>query len=203
MAPDSPKLPGSRRDTHTEATRRALLRAARRLFAQHGYAGAGIEGIARRARVTSGALYHHFGSKEGLFRAVAEQIEQEVMERATAAALAHTDPWEMLRAGIDAVLDAAAAQDVRRIVFMEGPNVLGPEAWREIEARYSFGQLRSLLDLLMRRGVLAPAPVELLARMVLAMQSEVAQSVARAEDPASARAQAGEVVSRLLQSLRA
>ena len=96
----------SRRDAHTEATRRALLREARRLFAAHGFAGGGIEEIARRARVTTGALYHHFANKRELFEAVAEQVEQELMLRAVEAAAGETDLWRMLEAGIGVMLDA-------------------------------------------------------------------------------------------------
>lgn len=192
----------TRRDAHTEATRRALLREARRLFAARGFAGAGIEEIARRARVTTGALYHHFASKRELFEAVAESVEQELMERAAAAAAGHTDPWEMLRAGIDVMLDACAAPDVHRITFRDAPNVLGLRRWREIEARYAFGQLRGLLAHLMERGEIAEGSAELHARVLLAVLSEVAESIAGAADPAAARREGSALVERVLDALR-
>jgi AcrR family transcriptional regulator len=191
-----------RRDAYSEATRRALLREARRLFAARGFAGAGIEEIARRARVTTGALYHHFAGKRELFQAVAEQVEEELMQRAAAAAAGQPGPWQMLEAGIDVMLDACAAADVQRITFREAPNVLGPRRWRAIEERYAFGQLRALLAALMERGEIAPGPVELHARVLLAVLSEVAESVASAEDPAAARRQGSELVRRLLGALR-
>ncbi|MFK0252369.1 ScbR family autoregulator-binding transcription factor [Streptomyces sp. NPDC090445] len=53
-----------------EQTRRALLHAAAEVFDEFGYAGAGITRILKRAGVTAGALYFHFGSKEGLAKAV-------------------------------------------------------------------------------------------------------------------------------------
>ena len=193
----------SRRDAHTEATRRVLLREARRLFAARGFAGAGIEEIARRARVTTGALYHHFANKRELFQAVAEQVEQELMERAAAAAAGQPGPWEMLQAGIGVMLDACAAPDVQRITFRDAPNVLGLKQWREIEERYAYGQLRGLLGALMERGEIAPGPVEMHARVLLAMLSEVAESIARAEDPIAARKQGSALVERLLGALRA
>ncbi len=191
-----------RRDAHTEATRRALLREARRLFAAHGFAGAGIEEIARRARVTTGALYHHFASKRELFEAVAEQVEQELMDRAIEAAAGQPDPWKMLEAGIEVMLDACAAPDVHRITFRDAPNVLGPARWRAIEERYAFGQLRGLLAALIEKGEIAPGPVELYARVLLAALSEVAENIAGADDPASARDQGRALVSRLLGALR-
>ncbi len=191
-----------RRDAHTEATRRALLREARRLFAAHGFAGAGTEEIARRARVTTGALYHHFASKRELFEAVAEQVEQELMDRAVEAAAGQTDPWKMLEAGIEVMLDACAAPDVHRITFRDAPNVLGPARWRAIEERYAFGQLRGLLAALIEKGEIAPGPVELYARVLLATLSEVAENIAGADDPAPARDQGRALVSRLLGALR-
>ena len=193
---------GTRRDAHTEATRRALLREARKLFAAQGFAGAGIEQIARRARVTTGALYHHFGGKRELFRAVAEQVEQELMERAAAAAARRPTPWEMLEAGIDVMLDACAAPDVQRITFRDAPNVLGLAEWRAIEERYAFGQLRALLATLMERGEILSGPVDLHARVLLAVLSEVAESVAAADDPVAAREQGSALVGRILAALR-
>lgn len=193
---------GTRRDAHSEATRRALLREARKLFAARGFAGAGIEEIARRARVTSGALYHHFAGKRELFQAVAEQVEQELMERAAQAAARQPGPWEMLEAGIDVMLDACAAPDVHRITFRDAPNVLGLEVWRAIEARYAFGQLRGLLAALMEQGEIVPGPIDLHARVLLAVLSEVAESIASADDPVRARQQGSELVARLLGALR-
>ncbi|MEU4177390.1 ScbR family autoregulator-binding transcription factor [Streptomyces sp. NPDC026589] len=53
-----------------EQTRRALLLAAAEVFDEYGYAGASITRILKRAGVTAGALYFHFGSKEDLAKAV-------------------------------------------------------------------------------------------------------------------------------------
>jgi len=191
-----------RRDEHTEATRQALLREARKLFATRGFAGAGIEEIARRARVTTGALYHHFAHKRDLFQAVACQVEQELMEQAAQAAARQQTPWAMLAAGIDVMLDACAAPGVHRIAFRDAPNVLGPAKWRAIEEKYAFGQLRALLAALMERGEIAPGPVDLHARVLLAVLSEVAETIAGADDPAAARAQASALVGRVLGALR-
>ena len=192
----------NRRDAHSDSTRRALLREARRQFAAHGFAGAGIELIARRARVTTGALYHHFGNKKDLFEAVAEQVEQELMKRALEAAATESDPWQMLVVGVDVILDACAEPDIHRIAFREAPNVLGQTRWREIEERYAFGQLCGLLEALINAGTIAPGPVKLYARVLLAGISEIAESIAGAEDPEMARLEGRAVVARLLGALR-
>jgi AcrR family transcriptional regulator len=193
----------TRRAEHTVATRQALLREGRKLFASRGFAGAGIEEIARRARVTTGALYHHFADKRDLFQVVAEQVEQELMEQAAQAAARQQTPWAMLEAGIDVMLDACAAPGVHRIAFRDAPNVLGPAQWRAIEEKYAFGQLRALLAALMERGEIAPGSVDLHARVLLAVLSEVAESIAGADAPAAARAQASALVGKLLGALRA
>ncbi len=192
-----------RRDVYSEATRKALMRSARSVFAARGFANARIEDIATRARVTTGALYHHFANKRDLFQAVAEQVEEELMQRAMAAGAEQTSPWEMLEAGIAVMLDACAARDVHRITFRDAPNVLGPRRWRAIEERYAFGQLRGLIGALMEAGEIAPGPVDLHARVLLAVLSEVAENIAGADDPEVAREQGRALLERMLGSLRA
>src|SRR6266545_3981060 len=103
--------PTSLRAEHVEATRKALLKAARKLFAAYGYAEVSTEQIVRAARVTRGALYHHFADKRDLFRVIVKQITSEVNERVGQAALSAATPWDGLRAGMDAFLDACLQRD--------------------------------------------------------------------------------------------
>src|SRR5438128_10554693 len=93
-----------------EATRAALIAAARPLFATRGYAAVGTEEIVRAAGVTRGALYHQFADKTELFAAVFEAIEQDIMESIGAAVIGAgaTDPLGALRAGATAWLDACS-----------------------------------------------------------------------------------------------
>src|SRR5215211_3186479 len=89
-----------------EATRAALLGAARALFAERGYAGVGTEEVVRRAGVTRGALYHHFRDKRDLFRAVYEQTEVEIVVSIGARmAGGGADPMALLTEGVRAFLD--------------------------------------------------------------------------------------------------
>ena len=189
----------SRREENTAATRRALLRVARRLFAKDGFAGTGIEAIARGARVTIGALYHHFENKEALLEAVGEEIEQELLEHALN--VAESDPWLALRKSLELAIETCAEPDVQRIVFEEAPHVLG-ERWRVVELRYAYGGMRAALTGLTEAGVMRPYPLELLAPVLLALIKETAAAVNAAADRRQALAQSRELLGRFLESLR-
>ena len=188
-----------RREANIAATRAALLSVARSHFAEVGYARTEVGRIAAEAGVTTGAIYHHFGSKKGLFQAVAEQIEAEIL--AAAAAAEGADPWQRLRAGFDRLIDVCAAQDIQRIIFVEAPLVIGPEAWREIELRYAYGATRMVLEGLMAAGALRPYPVDLVARSLLALLGEAAAEVARARGDKQVRAQVADMVAAMLDAL--
>src|SRR5215218_9548691 len=104
---------GPRRRTQaerTEATRGALIAAARRLFTERGYDDVGSEEIVRAAGVTRGALYHHFGGKSGLLDAAYDQLEAESTERVARIVLGSEleSPLEAMKAGIEAFLDECA-----------------------------------------------------------------------------------------------
>ena len=83
----------SRQAENSAATRTALLKVARKLFAEHGYADTATEEIVKRARVTRGALYHHFKDKQDLFKAVLHEEQLRLATRTTEAASKETDPW--------------------------------------------------------------------------------------------------------------
>ena len=186
------------------ATRAALIAAARALFSADGYAGTPREEIVARAGVTRGALQHHFGDKAGLFQAVYEQVEQEVVAHVSAAAMAvGSDPVEELRAGCQAYLDAVLDPAIQRICAIDGPAVLAAEVRQQITDRYALGLVRHAVQAAMADGDLVPAPVEPLARVLLAGVTAAAQYVATAPDPASAREEAGHIVELILDQLRA
>src|SRR4029453_15033539 len=126
----------SRKAEQSEATRAALAAAARELFTERGYAGVATEEIVQRAGVTRGALYHHFRDKRALFRGVVEQLEEESVERIASSALEQQDPWQMQITALNAYLDGCLDPAVQTIVLVDAPSVLGPEEWREIEAKY-------------------------------------------------------------------
>lgn len=200
------KRESSTQRTHAErsaATRAALVKAARELFSTQGYAGTPREEIVARAGVTRGALQHHFRDKVGLFLAVYEQVEQEVVDAvATAAVQAGDDPVEELQAGCGAYLDAVLDPAVQRICAVDGPAVLASDVRQEIIDRYALGLVRHALEMSIERGQLEPAPVEPLARVLLAGVTAAAEYVATAQDPVAARLDAGRTVELILDRLR-
>ena len=183
------------------ATRAALLASARALFAERGFAGTAREEIVERAGVTRGALHHHFGTKQELFAAVFEALEQELAGRIAVAAMAGTDPLDQLRRGCHEFLDAALDPAIQRIVLVDAPAVLGWAAWREVDARHGLGLVTEGLRALFATRQAATRPVEPLAHLLLAALNEAAMLVAGASEPARARADVGAIVDHLLDSL--
>jgi AcrR family transcriptional regulator len=169
------------------ATRGALVASARTLFAEHGFAGAGREDIVAAAGVTRGAMYHHFASKEDLFAAVVEQIEEEVVAGVATAAMVTDDPIEQLRLGSQAYLDAALDPGMRRICLLDAPAVLPPDQRQAINDRYGLGLVREALAHAAAEGRVAPDQVDPLAPMLLAALLALATHVAHHGDPVAAR----------------
>ena len=195
-----------KRTKHTErseATRAALIAAARPLFAERGFAGVGTEEVVRAAGVTRGALYHQFADKRDLFAAVFEQVEAEVTQRTARAAVASgaSDPLAVLRVGAVGWLEACSAPEVQRIVLLDGPAVLGWATWREIGMRYALGLIENELQAAVDAGSLEPQPVAALAHVLIGALDEAALYVATAEDQDAARAEVGAVLDRLIGSL--
>jgi AcrR family transcriptional regulator len=184
------------------ATRDALIRAARPMFAAHGFGGVGTEAIVRAAGLTRGALYHQFADKTDLFAAVFEAVEAEVTVRIDAAVgeSGETDPIALMHLGAHAWLDACTDPEVHRITLLDAPAVLGWERWREIGLRYGMGLVRGLLEYAMSVGRIEEQPVLPLAHVLLGAIDEAAMYLARADDPALARAEVGHVIDQLLDA---
>lgn len=186
-------------------TRGALISAARPLFASLGFTEASLETIVRDAGVTRGALYHHFADKTELFAAVFEQVEGEMAARMVeaVAAAGHTDPVEIMRLCAGLWLDACADPEVQRIVLLEALAVLGWERWSDIGHRYNIGFVTALLNDAIESGSIPRQPVEATALTVMGALREATLYIARADDQPQARTDAGAVMDRLLNALRA
>ena len=176
----------SRQAARSEATRAKLIEVGVELFSERGYAGVGTEEIVERAKVTRGALYHHFGDKRDLFRAVHETLEQRLVDQIAAALEAdpREDPIEALAVAASAVLEAALDSRIARVTLIDAPSVLGWEEWREIDTRYGLGLAESVLTVAMESGRIPKQPVRPLAHLLVAALGEAAIMVATAQNPA-------------------
>ena len=158
----------------TEATRSALLKAARELFAERGYAAVPAEEVARAAGVTRGALYHHFADKKDLFRALHESLEEDLVARIGASIAGEEDLVALIVRGTDAFLYACEDPSFARIALQEAPSVLGWVEWREIDMRYSLGLITGVLRHGMQTGAIREQPVEPLGHLIASAMGEAA-----------------------------
>ena len=186
----------------TAATREALLTAARALFGARGYADVGTEEVVRAAGVSRGALYHHFADKAELFTAVLESVEEMVNARIVAAmsAAGADDPVGAMRLGTAAFLDFCVEPGMARIILIDGPAVLGAQAWNEAsnnEVAATVQLINHGIDL----GRIPPQPAEPLARILLGALNQAALYIAGAPDPATARDEVGVVLNGIIDSV--
>jgi AcrR family transcriptional regulator len=190
-------------EQRSEATRTALIDAARPLFAASGFSAIGTETIVRAAGVTRGAMYHQFSDKTELFAAVFEVVEAEMTRRidAVVGKSGESDPIALMKLGAATWLDACAEPEVHRIVLIEASSVLGWQRWREISLRYGMGLVQSLVDYAISVGRIAEQPAEPLSHVLIGALDEAALYLAQAADPARARREVGAVIDRLVESL--
>jgi AcrR family transcriptional regulator len=193
----------SRREEAVDATRAALLESALAQFAERGFAGTSLDDVVRAARVTKGALYHHFkGGKLALFEAVFEEVDLRLAEQIVAAVPPDAGPWELVESGLDAYLEACSDPVVRRIMFQEGPVALGWARWRELDGCSARELLAAAVQGLLDAGEIRPQPAALLTRLLFTTLGEAGMSVAEAEDQDAARAEAKALLLGLLEGLR-
>jgi len=179
----------TRRAQYAEQTRTALLDAAADAFAQDGFTAASITQIASAARVTKGAVYHHFPDKHRLFAAVLDQYNEAAQQQVYDAIGKHpADPWQAALAGLQATLDVCMDPVAARLIYIEGPVGLGWSRWRDSEEHYTRRNIRLLLQALIDAGIYRDdIPVEAMAQLVTGMITHT--GIALAEAPARKRKQ--------------
>lgn len=195
--------PMDKRRYDSKATRRELIAAGRALFAENGYAGANAESIVAAAGLTRGALYHHFDGKRGLFEAVLESMQAELADEISVQARrVKGGPLARLRVGFGVYLDMALRQDMRQVLLIDGPAVLGWTPWHEIDLKYGFRATEAALAQAMQAGEIDQCPVEQLTHVLLGAVTQAGLEIGRAPDPESARAAYGEAIDLVLDKLR-
>jgi AcrR family transcriptional regulator len=189
-APDDPRAPvrASLRAEQVEQTRAALVSAGRVLFGRAGFAATSVEDLAREARVTTGALYHHFPGKAALFEAVFEQVHVELLQASAQASdglALGTVAW--FAAGSEAFLDKVLEPDVRQIVITDAPAVLGLARFTELDERYAYTGLADGLRAAAAAGAPRVDDPETMARLLLGTLTRAGMLVASSDNPRATR----------------
>lgn len=193
----------SRRHDYSESTRTALVDSAVDLFTKRGYAGTSLDEIAKRARVTKGALYHHFSGKQALFEAAFDSVEKLVHGKLQKVLDGPGTAWERAVEGLHSFMKTCLNPSYQRIVIHEAPVVMGSERWREAEGAYSYGLIRSIVSELIKSGDLVGVPEEITSRLLFGALSTAASMIASSADQKTVSEQTERVIVQLLGLIRA
>lgn len=191
----------SRKETMQE-NRAKLIAAARRAFAEQGFAAASMDELTADAGLTRGALYHNFGDKKGLLAAVVAEVDGEMAAGARARGAATGEGWDGLMAEGAAYIEMALDPEVQRIVLLDGPAFLGdPSQWPSQNT--CLQATRQAVARLIAEGVMRPVDVDAAARLLSGAALNAALWVAASEDPRSALPRAVEAFQAMAEGLRA
>ena len=191
----------SRRDEYSDATRRAVLDSATTLFARDGYAATSLDDVGAEARVTKGAVYHHFASKRDLFVAVSDALDEETIAQIAAASAGATSAWEATVAGLDAFLDRCLDPTYSRLCFQEGPAVMGFADWWEHGERHVLGLMRAMMQALRDEGRVDSDDLDGLTQLLYGAVTAAALTLARAKHKKAERTRLRTSLLRLLEGL--
>lgn len=201
-ASSGPDVPGdpraSLRAEQVAQTRAALVTAGRLLFGTRGFAATSVEDIARQARVTTGALYHHFPTKAAVFEAVFEQVHADLLAASARAAADATGPVELMSAGLNAFLDEVLEPEVQRIIITDAPAVLGLARFVELDERYAFAAMVAALEAANESGAMRVAHPATLARLLLGALTRAGLLIASSPEPRATRDAVAETMRALL-----
>lgn len=186
-----------------QQTMQKLMEVAREMFSRQGYAEAAMEEIVKEAGVTRGALYHHFGSKEGLFQAVLASIQKQIGDRVEAEAAKSQDPWQQLLFGCLAFVSSAVEHRNRRILLIDGPSVIGWETWRQMDEENSMRHLKEQLQSMQDQGYLRPVPIDALTHLLSGAMNEAVLWIAESTDQEQSLADISVTLTLLLEGFRA
>lgn len=192
----------SRRLDYSESTRQALVDSAVELFTRHGYAATSLDAVARRARVTKGALYHHFSGKQALFEAAFDVVEQTAVGRLSKVVAGDGPAWDRAIKGIEIYVQSCLDPSYQRIVVHEGPVVMGWERWREAEEHFSYGLVRATIESLIESGEILDLPIEVTARILFGALAAGATIIAGADDPKKAGTEVSRTIVTVLEGMR-
>jgi AcrR family transcriptional regulator len=199
----SDDAPASLRAEQVAQTRAALVAAGRRLFGAKGFAATSVEDIARAARVTTGALYHHFPTKAAVFEAVFEQVHAEMLIASAEAAAAAEGALEMLEAGFGVFLDRVLEPEMQRILVTDGPAVLGLARFVELDERYALEPSVQALAAANASGLVRVDDPQTLVLLLFGAMTRAGLLIASSPDPKATRDAVGATFRQMMRGFLA
>jgi AcrR family transcriptional regulator len=181
-------------------TRAALVAAGRRLFGENGFRATSVEDLASEARLTTGALYHHFPTKTALFEAVFMRAHTDLMTASKKAAQGASDGVDELARGFDAFLDGVLQPDLQRILIVDGPAVLGLARYTELDEQYAHAVIVHALTAAAEAGRITVEDPETATRLLLGALTRGAMLIANSPDPIETRHAVAKSMRALLSS---
>ena len=186
----------------SEETTKALLAIAERHFSEFGYENTSTEKIVEEAQVTRGALYHHFGSKQGLYEAVVQDLHQRVAEKVKQSAELPPSTWDGFLAGCEAWLEASIDPVIQKVMIVDAPAVLGWDHWLGIDAEYGFRLLKEGLSEMIENEEIQVSSEEALLYLLNGALNQAAIWVSASQHPEKALEEAKNAFKMLLEGLR-
>ncbi|EML9044598.1 TetR/AcrR family transcriptional regulator [Enterobacter cloacae] len=194
-------MAAKRRAETAQENREKMIQAARKAFAEKGYAAASMDELTASVGLTRGALYHNFSDKKGLLAAVVAKIDSEMAEKAKAIASTAVNDWERLLAEGVAYIKMALVPEVQRIVLLDGPAVLGdPAQWPSQNS--CLESTRHTIEKMIACDVLKPVDAKVAAHLLNGAALNAALLIAASDDPQKTLPHAIEVFTLLAGGLR-
>lgn len=191
----------TRRDEYSDATRLALVESATGLFASKGFSATSLDEVATNARLTKGAIYHHFASKVDLFEAVCDHLVVDSVEQMSQVSAAAPNAWDGALAALDIFLETELDPVMQRVCFIEGPAAMGFERWWAFGERYYVEPIRTILNRMTAEGELDVPDRDTLAQMLFGTITAGVLHLVRSEDPRAEVAKVRDVVVRIMVGL--
>lgn len=183
-----------------EENRAKILSAARKTFAEKGFAAASMDELTADVGLTRGALYHNFGDKKGLLAAVVAQVDGEMARQAFQIGSRHDNEWDALMAEGVAYIEMAQNPEVQRIVLLDGPAYLGdPSQWPSQDACLQL--TKDTITSLIAAGTVKPVDAAAAARLITGAALNAALWVAASDDSSAALPKAIEAFEALASGL--
>jgi AcrR family transcriptional regulator len=202
-APGPRDAPPSLRAEQVAQTRAALVAAGRSLFGTKGFAATSVEDLARAARVTTGALYHHFPTKAALFEAVFEQLHTEMLAESAEAAASAGGALELLTAGFGVFLDRVLEPEVQRIMVTDAPAVLGLARYVELDERYALEPSVRALEAANAAGLMRVEDPWTLMPLLFGAMTRAGLLIASSPDPKATRDAVGAAFQQMMRGFLA